>query len=39
MVGVNFSGCGLMLVVVGDGYLVMICLVSSNLARFRFGCW
>ena len=39
MVGVNFSGCGLMLVVAGDGYLVVICLVSSKLARFRFGCW
>ena len=39
MVGVNFRGCGLMLVVVGDGYLAVICLMGSDLARFRFGCW
>ena len=28
MVGINVNGCGLLLVVVGDGYLVVVCSVG-----------
>ena len=28
VVGINFGGCGLLLVVAGDGYLAVICSVD-----------
>ena len=37
VVGINFGGYGLLLVVVGDRYLAVICSVGWNLARFGFG--
>ena len=36
VVGINFDGCGLLLVVTGDRYLFVICSVGSDLARFGF---
>ena len=32
VVGINFGGCGLLLVVASDGYLAVICSVDWNLA-------
>ena len=32
VVGINFDGCGLLLVVASDGYLVVICYVNWDLA-------
>ena len=32
VVGINFGGCGLLLVVASDGYLVVICYVNWDLA-------
>ena len=32
MVGINFGGCGLLLVVASDGYLTVICYVDWDLA-------
>ena len=32
MVGINFSGCGLLLVVASDGYLAVICSMDWDLA-------
>ena len=37
VVGINFGGCGLLLVVASDRYLVVICSVGWDLARFGFG--
>ncbi|KAL4651057.1 hypothetical protein ACB092_01G131400 [Castanea dentata] len=37
VVGINFNGCGLLLVVVGDGYLAMICSMGWDLVGFGFG--
>ena len=37
VVGINFGGCGLLLVVVGDGYLAVICSMGWDLAGFGFG--
>ena len=37
VVGINFGGYGLLLVVAGDRYLAVICSVGWNLARFGFG--
>ena len=37
VVGINFSGCGLLLVVASDGYLAVICSVDWYLAGF--GIW
>ena len=39
MEGINFGGCGLLflLVVTGDRYLAMICLVGLDLVGFGFG--
>ena len=34
--GINFSGCGILLVVVGDGYLIVICSVGWDLVGFGF---
>ena len=31
MVGINFGGCGLLLVVASDGYLAVICSVDWDL--------
>ena len=39
VVGINFCGCGLMLVVASDGYLAVICSVDWDLAGFGFGIW
>ena len=32
VVGINFDGCGLLLVVASDGYLAVICSVDWDLA-------
>ena len=32
VVGINFDGCGLLLVVASDGYLAVICFVDWDLA-------
>ena len=32
VVGINFDGCGLLLVVASDGYLDVICFVDWDLA-------
>ena len=39
VVGINFGGCGLLLVVASDGYLAVICSVDWDLAGFGFGIW
>ena len=39
VVGVNFGGCGLLLVVASEGYLAVIFSVDWDLARFGFGIW
>ena len=31
MVGINFGGCGLLLVVASDGYLAVICSVDWDM--------
>ena len=31
MMGINFNGCGLLLVVAGDGYLVVVCSMGWDL--------
>ena len=36
VVGTNFGGYGLLLVVAGDGYLVVICYVGWDLVGFGF---
>ena len=37
VVGINFGGCGLLLVVASDRCLAVICSVGWDLARFGFG--
>ena len=32
VVGINFGGCGLLLVVASDGYLAVICFMDWHLA-------
>ena len=37
VVGINPNGCGLLLMVASDGYLVVICSMGWDLAWFGFG--
>ena len=40
VVGINFGGCGLLLLVIAsDEYLAVICSLDWDLAGFGFGIW